>query len=90
MSLCTTRSSSILARPVAVWLRHVSASAFALGTTIPRVRESQAECRRFGLARLELGTHLREFSLDLLIGFSGVGRFLQSALSLLEGVIARE
>ncbi|KAF8499884.1 hypothetical protein F5888DRAFT_1686371, partial [Russula emetica] len=53
---------------------------FAVGTTILRVRESQAECGRFGLARLKLGTNLREFSLALLIGFSGAGCFLPGAL----------
>jgi hypothetical protein len=63
---------------------------FTPGTLILRVRESQAECRRFGPLRLELGTHLGEFSLALLIGFSGAGCFLQSALSLLECVIARQ
>ncbi|KAF8499856.1 hypothetical protein F5888DRAFT_1686120 [Russula emetica] len=64
---------------------------FAVGTTILCVRESQAECGRFGLARLELCTHLCEFSLALLIGlngFSGAGCFLQSALSLLGCMIA--
>jgi hypothetical protein len=63
---------------------------FALDTTILLVRESQAECRQFGLARLELGTHLRGFPLALLICFSGAGCFLQSTLSLLECVIIRQ
>src|SRR5712671_6862951 len=62
---------------------------FVLDTTILRVRGTQAECRRFGSARVELGTNLCEFSLALLIGFSGAGCFMKSALSLFECVIAR-
>ena len=62
-----------------------------LGTSILRVRErpGQAGRRRFGPPRLELDTRLCDFSLVLLIGFSGAGCFLQSALNLIGCVIAR-
>ena len=63
---------------------------FTLGTIILHVCESRAECRRFGLPRLELGTHLSEFSLALLIGFSSAEYFLQSASSLLESLVTRQ
>src|SRR6266849_6197971 len=63
---------------------------FALGTIVLRVCESRAECRRFGLPRLEFGSHLCEFSLALLIGFSRAGCFLQSVSSLLECLVARQ